>query len=65
MDNKITTIAKSGALFGFIVYGIYNGTNKATIAEFGMKEAIIDTLWGSILCALISVLTVYFIKKYN
>ena len=65
MDNKITTIAKNGALFGFIVYAIYNGTNKATIAEFGTNESIIDTLWGSILCALISVLTVYFIKKYN
>ena len=65
MNNSLTTIAKSGALFGFIVYGIYNGTNKATIAEFGMEEAIIDTLWGTTLCALISVITIYFIKKYN
>ena len=63
INNNITDIAKNGALFGFIVYGTYNGTNKATIADYGMREAIVDTLWGSILCGLISVLSVYFIKK--
>ena len=62
-DKSLTDIAKRGALFGFIVYGIYNGTNKATIAEFGMEEAIKDTIWGTILCALISVLTVHIIKN--
>lgn len=55
-------IAIKGAIFGFVVYGIYNGTNKATIAEFGTMEAIKDTVWGTILCALISVLSLYIIK---
>ena len=65
VNKSFTEIGKIGALFGFVVYGIYNGTNKATIAEFGLTEAIKDTIWGTILCALISMLTVYFIKKYN
>ena len=65
VNKSFTEIGKIGALFGFIVYGIYNGTNKATIAEFGLTEAIKDTVWGTILCSLISMLTVYFIKKYN
>lgn len=65
VNKSFTEIGKIGALFGFIVYGIYNGTNKATIAEFGLTEAIKDTAWGTILCSLISMLTVYFIKKYN
>ena len=60
LNKSFTDIGKMGALFGFVVYGIYNGTNKATIAEFGTREAIIDTLWGTILCAFISVMTVYF-----
>ena len=63
LNNSFLEIGKKGALFGFIIYGVYNGTNKATIAEFGMEEAIKDTLWGTILCMLISIITVYFIKN--
>jgi uncharacterized membrane protein len=61
-DNLVAhvpAIGMNGAIFGFIVYGIYNATNKATIAEFGLKESFVDTLWGTILCAIISVLTIY------
>lgn len=64
IDKPLIDIAKKGALFGLVVYGIYNGTNKATIAEFGTSEAIKDTIWGTILCATISVLTVYIINKW-
>ena len=49
-------------VFGFVVYGIYNATNKATIVEFGIKESFVDTMWGTILCGLISVLTIYINK---
>lgn len=59
LNKSYTDIAIRGAMFGFIAYGIYNGTNKATIAEFGVEEAIKDTIWGTILCGLISVLTLY------
>ena len=62
VNKSFSDIGKIGALFGFVVYGIYNGTNKATIAEFGFTEAIKDTIWGTIVCSLISMLTVYLIK---
>ena len=62
-NKSLVDIAKKGALFGLVIYGIYNGTNKATIAEFGTSEAIKDTLWGILLCATISVLAVYIINK--
>ncbi len=64
-DKPYTKIAKKGAIFGFVVYGIYNGTNKATIAEFGTSEAIKDTIWGTTVCSFISVLSVYIIKYFN
>ena len=35
-------------LYGFVVYGVYNGTNYATIEKYKVRTAIIDTLWGSI-----------------
>lgn len=64
-NKNYKEISIKGAIFGFVVYGIYNGTNKATIAEFGTMEAIKDTLWGTLLCSLISVLTLYIINKFN
>lgn len=64
LNKPLVDIAKKGALFGLVIYGIYNGTNKATIAEFGTSEAIKDTLWGIVLCATISVLAVYIINKW-
>jgi uncharacterized membrane protein len=39
-----------GALFGFIVYGMYNYVNLATINEYGNLDALYDTIWGTVLC---------------
>ena len=47
-----------GCILGLIIYGIYDGTNLATINNFGLKEAIIDMMWGIFLSGLISVLSV-------
>ena len=41
-------------LFGLVVYGVYNTTNLATIQKFGIKESIIDTLWGATMCGLVA-----------
>ena len=62
LNKHLAQVAMNGALFGFVVYGIYNATNKATIVEFGIKESFVDTMWGTILCGLISVLTIYINK---
>lgn len=56
-------IFTKGLVLGLIIYGIYNGTNKATINEFGTKESIIDTIWGTLLSGLLSVSSVYILKK--
>ena len=65
LNKSLNDIGIRGAIFGFIVYGVYNGTNKATIAEYGIDESIKDTIWGSILCSLVSILTVYITKNFN
>lgn len=45
----------NAALFGLVVYGVYDFTNLATLAKYGFKEAIIDTIWGTVLCFLTTV----------
>jgi uncharacterized membrane protein len=58
-------IFTKGLVLGLIIYGIYNGTNKATINEWGNKESIIDTIWGTILSGSLAVSSVYITKKIN
>lgn len=40
-----------GALFGLVVYGVYNGTCMAVFRDFPLSIAIIDTLWGAFIFA--------------
>ena len=46
----------SGALFGFITYGIYDLTNLATIKKWSIKLTIIDLLWGTMLCGVVNLI---------
>ena len=48
----------NGAILGLVIYGIYNTTNLATINNYGIKESIIDTVWGTILCTIITYVTI-------
>lgn len=36
-----------GAMLGFVVYGVYNGTNYATLTNYPVSTAIADTMWGT------------------
>lgn len=46
-----------GALFGLVVYGVYEFTNHAVIANWPLPIVIVDTLWGIFLYATVSYLT--------
>jgi len=43
-----------GMLFGFILYILYDMTNLASIANFQVKDAVVDVLWGTVLCGTVS-----------
>jgi uncharacterized membrane protein len=45
-----------GALFGFILYGVYDFTNYATLANFTLKMLVVDILWGTFICSVSSLL---------
>jgi uncharacterized membrane protein len=42
--------AKEGAFFGLVVYGVFDFTNHAILDNYSLPLAIMDTVWGSILC---------------
>ena len=54
-----------GTLFGFCIYSVYNLTNYATISEWGLKETVIDTTWGTILSGIIAILSTFILKSTN
>ena len=40
-----------GALFGLVVYGVYDFTNLALVVGWTTKVALVDVAWGTFLCA--------------
>ena len=54
IKKKSNNVSVDSAMLGFVIYGIYNATNLATLNNYSIKVSIVDTLWGSFLTCLIS-----------
>jgi uncharacterized membrane protein len=52
----VLTALGLGALFGFLVYGVYDLTSYAVMKDWPFKIVIIDMLWGAFLCGISSAL---------
>jgi uncharacterized membrane protein len=50
--SSIETAAAYGALFGLVVYGVYDFTNLATLRHYPLQLAIVDVAWGTAASAL-------------
>ena len=46
-----------GALLGFVIYGVYNGTNYATFSKYPIETFVADTLWGTFVSGTVSYLS--------
>lgn len=53
----------AGLFFGFITYSTYDLTNLATIKDWPLKITIIDLIWGSTLCGLVSWISYTILSK--
>lgn len=53
------TTALWGALFGFILYGVYDLTNYATLANWSLRLVVVDMMWGAILCGVVALILTY------
>jgi uncharacterized membrane protein len=64
-DSKTEIIKKSllySGLLGLCIYGIYNGTNLATLENYDINVALKDTLWGVIIYTIVT--TTYFLIPF-
>jgi uncharacterized membrane protein len=59
-NYNINTLSINSALLGLVVYGIYNFTNLATINNYTLNTAIVDTLWGCTLFTLVSNIYIHY-----
>jgi uncharacterized membrane protein len=48
-----------GAVFGLVVYGVYDLTNYATLANWSVEMTIVDMLWGVIIGGVTGSITVF------
>lgn len=46
----------NGMMMGFIVYGVYNFTNYATLVHYNLNVAIVDSIWGAFVIGFVSFL---------
>jgi uncharacterized membrane protein len=51
----ITQALGYGALFGLVLYGVYDLTNVATLDRWTVRMAVVDIAWGALLCGAISI----------
>ena len=62
VHKSIGQAVKTGAILGFVIYGIFELTNFAIIKKWDMKFVLLDTFWGAILYALVSYFTLSLLK---
>jgi uncharacterized membrane protein len=43
-----------GALFGLVVYGVYDLTNLATLRDWRLTLTLVDIAWGTCACAVVA-----------
>ena len=43
-----------GAVLGLCAYGTYDLTNLATLRDWPVMVAVVDILWGTVLCTLVA-----------
>ena len=55
--------AFNGALFGFFCYLTYDATNLAVLKGYDPMLAVVDTIWGTVLAATVSALTVLIVNR--
>ena len=59
LKNSLLTAAILGGLFGFFTYATYDLTNLATLRDWPLSVTIVDMIWGTILGASVTVVTVF------
>jgi len=54
-----------GAVFGLVVYAVYDLTNLSTFGKYETTTAVIDILWGGILGFLVSMIGAFTRRRFQ
>ena len=60
-DDLLKNSIKYGAIFGLVLYGVYDFTAGAVLKDWNINLAFIDILWG----AFVYFIATYFGTKYS
>jgi uncharacterized membrane protein len=52
--NTLFAAMRLGAGFGVITYGVYDLTNYATLRHYSLKLALVDIIWGAVVCGAVA-----------
>lgn len=52
-----------GFIYGFIIYGVYNFTNYATIYKYNLKVVLTDTMWGALNVGMTTLIVHQFLRS--
>jgi uncharacterized membrane protein len=58
-SSKYLEVCKKASLLGLVIYGVYNGTNFATLKKYPIGLALVDTVWGMSAMSLVSILFLF------
>lgn len=61
--NSLLQAVSRGALFGLVTYATYDLTNLATLEGWPILVTIVDLIWGTILCATVTLVSVWAGKR--
>ena len=62
---SLNSIIIPSMVYGFITYSTYALTVKAVFNVFNWEIVISDIIWGTVLCLIVSLLTVYSVSKLS
>lgn len=54
----------AGGFFGLVAYATYDMTNLATIKGFTWRVAMVDMMWGAVLSASVTCLSLMLIRRF-
>lgn len=62
-NGSLSAAARYGAVFGWVLFGVYDFTNYSTLRNYPLNFALVDAVWGGVTCGLTSIAVVKFGPK--
>ena len=65
MQDSLSSIFVHGAFLGLCLYGVYELTNYAILHNWPLSFLIVDIVWGTLWCGIVSLASVALIRYFK